>query len=262
MSAVFGVERSLLGQPWRWRGGRERAVASGAMAGLDDLVAQLFLARGADPAEIDRLRAPTLRDWLPDPSIFRDMDSAADRLARAIRAGERIVVFGDYDVDGATSAALLIRAVRACGGEAGYYIPDRLLEGYGPGGEALEKLASEGAQLVVTVDCGTQAFEALARARAAGLDVVVCDHHKASTALPDCLAVVNPNRLDEEEGAAYGHLAAVGMSFLLAVATVRALRGAGWFADRPEPRLIDLLDLVALGTVADVVSLTGLNRAF
>jgi single-stranded-DNA-specific exonuclease len=262
MTAVFGVERSLLGQPWRWRGGRERAVASGAMAGLDDLVAQLFLARGADPAEIDRLRAPTLRDWLPDPSIFRDMDAAADRLARAIRDGERIVVFGDYDVDGATSAALLIRAIRACGGAAGYYIPDRLLEGYGPGGEALERLAGEGAQLVVTVDCGTQAFEALARARAAGLDVVVCDHHKASTALPDCLAVVNPNRLDEEAGAAYGHLAAVGMSFLLAVATVRALRGAGWFASRPEPRLIELLDLVALGTVADVVSLTGLNRAF
>jgi len=262
MNAVFGIERSVLGQPWRWRGGRERAAELAGRAGIDDIVAQLFLARGAGFDEIDRLRAPTIRDFLPDPTIFRDMEAAADRVARAVRAGEPIVVFGDYDVDGATSAALLIRFLRACGGDADYYIPDRLMEGYGPSGEALEGLARRGKRLAVTVDCGTQAFEALDRACAAGLDVVVVDHHKASTALPKCVAVVNPNRLDEGEGAVFGHLAAVGMAFLLAVAVNRRLRDLGHFAARPEPKLIDLLDLVALGTVADVVPLTGLNRAF
>ena len=262
MNAVFGVERSVLGQPWRWRGGRERAAELAGRAGIDDIVAQLFLARGAAFEEIDRLRAPTIRDWLPDPTIFRDMETAADRVARAVRRAEPIVVFGDYDVDGATSAALLIRALRACGADVDYYIPDRLMEGYGPSGEALEALARKGKRLAITVDCGTQAFEALDRACAAGLDVVVVDHHKASTALPKCVAVVNPNRLDEDGGAAYGHLAAVGMAFMLAVAVNRRLRDLGHFAGRPEPKLIELLDLVALGTVADVVPLTGLNRAF
>jgi single-stranded-DNA-specific exonuclease len=261
-SAVFGVERSVLGQPWRWRGGRERAAELSGRVGIDDIVAQLFLARGAAFEEIDRLRAPTIRDWLPDPTIFRDMEAAADRVAHAVRSGEPVVVFGDYDVDGATSAALMIRYLRACGADADYYIPDRLMEGYGPSGEALEELARKGKKLAITVDCGTQAFEALERACAAGLDVVVVDHHKASTALPKCVALVNPNRLDEAGGAAYGHLAAVGMAFMLAVAVNRRLRDLGRFASRPEPKLIELLDLVALGTVADVVPLTGLNRAF
>ncbi len=263
MTAVFGVERSILGQPWRWRGGRERGVGAGSASGLADMLAQLYLARGADLADLDRLRSPTIRDWLPDPSIFRGMDDAAARVVKAIQAREPIVVFGDYDVDGATSAAVLIRNLRACGADADHYIPDRLMEGYGPGGDALEMLAAKGKKLAITVDCGTQAFEALARAKAAGLDVVVVDHHKASTELPGCIAVVNPNRLDESaEAAGYGHLAAVGMAFMLAVAVNRQLRAEGWFAQRPEPKLIDLLDLVALGTVADVVSLTGLNRAF
>ncbi|MFC3713524.1 single-stranded-DNA-specific exonuclease RecJ [Sphingoaurantiacus capsulatus] len=261
-NSVFGIEQSVLGQPWRWRGGRERAAELASRAGLDDIVAQLFLARGASFDDLERLRSPTIRDWLPDPSIFRDMGVAAERIAAAVRSGEPVVVFGDYDVDGATSAALLIRFLRACGADATYYIPDRLMEGYGPSGEALERLAGQGKTLAITVDCGTQAFEALERACAAGLDVVVVDHHKASTALPACVAVVNPNRMDEEEGAAYGHLAAVGMAFMLAVAVNRLLRDTGWFAGRPEPKLMELLDLVALGTVADVVSLTGLNRAF
>jgi single-stranded-DNA-specific exonuclease len=260
--AVFGVERSVLGQPWRWRGGRERAAELAGRSGLADVVAQLFLARGATFDDLERLRAPTIRDWLPDPAIFRDMDVAADRVAHAVRTGEPVVVFGDYDVDGATSAALLIRYLRACGADADYYIPDRLMEGYGPSGAALEGLAARGKKLAITVDCGTQAFEALDRACAAGLDVVVVDHHKASTALPRCVAVVNPNRLDEADGGAYGHLAAVGMAFLLAVAVNRRLRDLGHFARRPEPKLIELLDIVALGTVADVVPLTGLNRAF
>ena len=262
MTAVFGIERSILGQPWRWRGGRDRGVGAGRGAGLDDMLVQLYLARGADLADLDRLRAPTIRDWLPDPSIFNGMDDAVVRTVRAIRDQEPIVVFGDYDVDGATSAAVLIRYLRACGADADHYIPDRLMEGYGPGGDALEMLAARGKRLAITVDCGTQAFEALARAKATGLDVVVVDHHKASTTLPDCIAVVNPNRIDEGAGAQYGHVAAVGMAFLLVVAINRQLRADGWFASRVEPKLIDLLDLVALGTVADVVSLTGLNRAF
>ena len=262
MTAVFGIERSILGQPWRWRGGRDRGVVAGRAAGLDDMLVQLYLARGADLADLDRLRAPTIRDWLPDPSIFNGMDDAVVRTVRAIRDQEPIVVFGDYDVDGATSAAVLIRYLRACGADADHYIPDRLMEGYGPGGDALEMLAARGKRLAITVDCGTQAFEALARAKATGLDVVVVDHHKASTTLPDCIAVVNPNRIDEGAGAQYGHVAAVGMAFLLVVAINRQLRADGWFASRVEPKLIDLLDLVALGTVADVVSLTGLNRAF
>ena len=262
-TTVFNVERSVLGQPWRWRGGRERAAEVAGRTGLDDIVAQLFLARGATLDDLDRLRAPTIRDWLPDPSVFRDMEAAADRVARAVRTSEPVVVFGDYDVDGATSAALLIRYLRACGADADYYIPDRLMEGYGPSGEALEKLAARGKTLAITVDCGTQAFDALDRACAAGLDVVVIDHHKASTALPKCVALVNPNRVDEgADGARFGHLAAVGMAFMLAVAVNRRLRALGWFSGRAEPKLIDLLDLVALGTVADVVPLTGLNRAF
>ena len=199
---------------------------------------------------------------MPDPSIFRDMDRAAGRIAAALRTGEPITVFGDYDVDGATSAALLIRLLRDLGGDPQAYIPDRLMEGYGPSGEALVRIAAGGAKLIVTVDCGAQAFEALAMAQAAGIDVVVVDHHKCTAALPAAFALVNPNRLDEAEGAAHGHLAAVGVAFLLGAALVRLLRREGWFVDRPEPKLIELLDLVALGTVADVAALRGLNRAF
>ncbi len=260
--AVFGVNQSVLGQPWRWRGG---VVPGGGLDGRgeDELLHHLFRARGAAPADFERLKTPTLRDWLPDPAIFRDMEAAAARLAAAIAAGEAITIFGDYDVDGATSAAVLIRYLRQVGGIVGHYIPDRLLEGYGPSAPALVALKAAGADLVVTVDCGTQGFEALAAARAAGLDVIVVDHHTAATALPLALALVNPNRLDEgDAAAAHGHLAAVGVAFLLVVALNRRLRAAGAFAARPEPKLTDLLDIVALGTVADVVPLTGLNRAF
>ena len=262
MTAVFNITTSILGQPWRWRGGI--APGSGLDGrGDDEMLHHLFRARGAAPADFARLKIPTLRDWLPDPSIFRDMDAAATRLADAVAANEAIVIFGAYDVDGATSAAVLIRYLRMVGGTVGHYIPDRLLEGYGPSADALVALKTAGADLVVTVDCGTQGFEALAAARAAGLDVIVVDHHKAATALPVALALVNPNRLDEApEAAAHGHLAAVGVAFLLAVALNRTLRQRGAFATRPEPKLTELLDLVALGTVADVVPLTGLNRAF
>ena len=263
MTAVLGIERSLNGRAWRWRGrGGDFAGSPGTDGGaLDDLVSQLLLARGVARDDLDRHRAPTLRAFLPDPSIFRDMDAAAERLAAAVLSGERVTIYGDYDVDGATSAALLIRLLRSLGLEAGHYIPDRLLEGYGPSGDALVRLGKQGSSLVVTVDCGAMAHEALAQAHDAGLEVIVVDHHKCASELPVALALVNPNRLDELEGAAHGHLAAVGVAFLLAVATVRVLRQRDFFAERAEPDLFALLDLVALGTVADVAALHGLNRA-
>jgi len=253
MPSPLSFPRSVTGQLWAWRG---------AAGDCDDLVDQLLLARGCPPEALAAHRNPTIRDFMPDPSIFRDMDRAADRLAQAIRLGEKVTIFGDYDVDGATSAALLIRLLRDLGLEAGAYIPDRLMEGYGPSGEALVKLARDGSTLIVTVDCGAQAFEALAMAKAVGVDVIVVDHHKCATELPAAFALVNPNRLDEGEGAAFGHLAAVGVAWLLGAALIRRLRDGGYFADRPEPKLLDLLDIVALGTVADVAQLRGLNRAF
>lgn len=258
--SALGISRSLSGKAWTWRGGNMDLGASGS--GLDDIVTQLLLARGVPPHEVERHRAPSLRAFLPDPSILRDMDAAAERLAQALLTRERLTIYGDYDVDGATSAALLIRLIRALGHEAGHYIPDRLLEGYGPSGEALVRLARAGSSLIVTVDCGAMAHEALAMAHQVGVDVIVVDHHKCAAELPRATALVNPNRLDEsDEGAAHGHLAAVGVAFLLAVATVRTLRQRGYFADRAEPDLFALLDLVALGTVADVAALHGLNRA-
>ena len=257
---VLNITRSILGQPWHWRGGAVDGIDAGFEP--DDLVSQLLLARGCPREAIEEHRTPTIRGFMPDPSIFRDMDAAAARLADAVERGEPVTIFGDYDVDGATSAALLIRLLRDLGLAPAAYIPDRLMEGYGPSGEALLRIGEGGARLIVTVDCGAQAFEALALAHGAGIDVIVVDHHKCAAELPRAFALVNPNRLDEADGAAHGHLAAVGVAFLLGAALVRLLRARGWFASRGEPRLIDLLDIVALGTVADVAALRGLNRAF
>ena len=259
-ASILGLDRSLSGKVWRWRGGN---MDLGGAASLDhDIVAQLLLSRGVPPDDLDRHRNPSLRAFLPDPSLFQDMDVAAERLAQAVLTRETLTVYGDYDVDGATSAALLIRLLRALGHDARYYIPDRLLEGYGPSGEALVKLAEQGSSLIVTVDCGAMAHQALDMAREAGVEVIVVDHHKCSAELPRAAALVNPNRLDESsEAASFGHLAAVGVAFLLAVATVRVLRRQGFFDGRKEPDLFALLDLVALGTVADVAALHGLNRA-
>ena len=269
MSSAFSVSHSILGQPWRWRGRsadhRVDQHADQRDAGFmpDDLVDQLLMARGVARDALDLHRTPTIRGFMPDPSIFRDMDAAAERIAAAVIAGEPVTIFGDYDVDGATSAALMVRLLRQLGLSPQAYIPDRLMEGYGPSGAALVRIAAGGARLIVTVDCGAQAFEALAMAADTGVDVIVVDHHKCAAALPRALAIVNPNRLDEDAaGAAHGHLAAVGVAFLLGAALLRTLRARGWFDGRPEPRLIDLLDLVALGTVADVAQLRGLNRAF
>ena len=258
---VLGVARSILGQPWRWRS-LSADDRDGGLAG-DALVRQLLLARGCPPDAVEAHRTPSIRGFMPDPSIFRDMDRAAARLADAVQAGEPLAIFGDYDVDGATSTALLVRLLRDLGLDPRAYIPDRLTEGYGPSAPALLRLAAEGARLIVTVDCGAQAFDAFAAARDAGIEIVVVDHHKCASALPHAHALVNPNRLDEAaDAAAHGHLAAVGMCFLLAAALVRTLDTRGFFADRPKPNLLHLLDLVALGTVADVAQLRGLNRAF
>ena len=260
MRPVLDIHRSILGQPWRWRGLAGDVSDAGFVA--DDLVTRILLARGCPREDLAAHKLPSIRAFMPDPSGFRDMDRAADRLADAVVAGERVAIFGDYDVDGATSAALMVRLLRDLGLTARPYIPDRQLEGYGPTAGAMLRLQGEGATLIVTVDCGAQAFDALDAARDAGVDVVVVDHHQCTTALPHALALVNPNRLDEDVGRAHGHLAAVGVAFLLGAALLRTLRGRGFFADRPEPKLLDLLDLVALGTVADVAQLRGLNRAF
>ncbi|HUE79194.1 MAG TPA: single-stranded-DNA-specific exonuclease RecJ [Sphingomicrobium sp.] len=258
MSFALNVERSVSGQPWRWRRSGEPGLTP------DALVDELLLARGVERSDLARHRAPTIRDFLPDPSCFKDMDKGARRLADAVEGGETIAIFGDYDVDGATSAALLVLLLRRLGANPMVYIPDRLMEGYGPSGKALVELKQRGASLAVTVDCGAQAFEALEEAKAAGLEVIVVDHHQCASLLPVAFALINPNRLDESElGATHGHLAAVGMAFLLGVALLRELRGRGRFVgDHPEPKIIDLLDLVALGTVADVAKLKSLNRAF
>ncbi len=237
---------------------------AGDISPLDKgIVDQLLLARGVAPEDLDRQRNPSLRAFLPDPSEFRDMDRAAERIAEAVIGREATTIYGDYDVDGATSSALLIRLFRMLGHDAGHYIPDRLLEGYGPSGEALVRIGQEGSSLIVTVDCGAMAHKALAASHEAGIDVIVVDHHKCAPELPRCFALVNPNRLDESDlAAAHGHLAAVGVAFMLAIAVVRTLRERGYFELRPEPDLLSLLDLVALGTVADVAAIHGLNRAF
>nr|WP_298927537.1 single-stranded-DNA-specific exonuclease RecJ [uncultured Erythrobacter sp.] len=261
LSHVLGVSQSLSGRAWLWRGGN---MDLGDTHSLDnDILSQLLMTRGVAEDDVERHAAPTMRDFLPDPSEFQDMDRAAERIARAIVSKEQVTIYGDYDVDGATSAALLVELLRELGLDAGYYIPDRLLEGYGPTGEALVKLAESGSSLIVTVDCGAMAYEALTMARDANVDVIVVDHHKCSAELPPTVALVNPNRLDENDlAASHGHLAAVGVAFLLAIALVRTLRAQNYFEDRKEPNLMALLDLVALGTVADVAALHGLNRAF
>ncbi len=259
--SVFGVTRSLSGRAWRFRPAPERVIAALMQRyGLPDVVARLLAGRGVDIEGAADYLAPSLRALMPDPYVLRDMDRAAERIAAAIRNGEKVAVFGDYDVDGATSAAVLRRFFAAVGADLRTYIPDRLIEGYGPNIPALLKLRQEGVSLVITVDCGALSFEPLAAAREAGLDVVVLDHHICEPALPEAVAVVNPNRIDDDSG--LGFLAAVGVVFLLVVAVNRLLRAAGHYRGRPEPQLLDLLDLVALGTVADVVPLQGLNRAF
>lgn len=259
MAPLLGVANSVSGRVWRPASGDDRlALALAQRLGLPEVLGRVMAARGVTLEEAESFLQPSLRHSLPDPSILADMDVAAERLAAAVVAGEKIAIFGDYDVDGATSAAVLVRFLRAVGRDAMIYVPDREAEGYGPNAEAMARLRAQGVDVVVTVDCGILAFEALSSAAGLGLDVLVIDHHQAEPRLPSARAVVNPNRLDDDSN--LGGLAAVGLAFLFAVATNRRLRDMGWFASRREPDLLQWLDLVALGTVCDVVPLKGLNR--
>jgi single-stranded-DNA-specific exonuclease len=260
-ATVLGVSRSVLGRRWVERPADTSEVLRIAQTlRAPDVIARLLHARGVAAPAADGFLNPTLKNDLPDPSVIRDMDLAVDRLAAAIEAREGIAIFGDYDVDGATSSALLARYLTAVGATPVVYIPDRLAEGYGPNVPAMERLATNGAKVIVTVDCGTQAHEALAAAEAKGADVIVCDHHLPAGTLPQACAIVNPNRGDDTSG--LGQLAAIGVTFMLCVALNRALRERGFFDARPMPDLRRWLGIVALGTVADVVPLTGVNRAF
>jgi single-stranded-DNA-specific exonuclease len=260
--AFLGVEASASGRRWVGRSYDERLAETLAQRhALPDLIAQSLAARGVTLETAESFLQPRLRDLLPDPAIFKDMERAATRFAEAIQRNEKTTVYGDYDVDGATSSALLIRFARAVGIDLNLYVPDRLREGYGPNVVAMQQLAADGSSLIICVDCGTTAHQPLAAASAAGADVIILDHHASEPTLPPCYALVNPNRLDES--GEYGTLAAVGVTYMFIIAVNRVLRNNGWFSDaRPEPDLLQLLDLVALGTVCDVVRLSGLNRAF
>jgi single-stranded-DNA-specific exonuclease len=260
----LGVESSATGRAWRDRldaRGAARALAIAQRHDLPELLARIIAGRNVEVDAVEAFLDPTVKRSMPDPHVLTAMPEAAARIGDAVQRGETVAIFGDYDVDGATSAALLARFLRHAGIEPLIHIPDRLFEGYGPNVEAVRALAARGATLLVTVDCGTTSIEPLAQARTLGVDVVVIDHHQADEALPPAVAIVNPNRRDDLSG--LGHLAAVGLTFMTVVAVNRLLRSRGfWSAERPEPDLLSFLDDVALGTVADVVALTGLNRAF
>lgn len=261
-SSFLGVDSSVTGRRWISAldlRSEAQALAMAQKLGLPDIVARVLAARGVETELAGRFLDPKLRSEMPDPSVMTDMDAAAERLADAVTRGEKVAIFGDYDVDGAASSALLWRFLAHYGLDPIVHIPDRITEGYGPNIQAIDELAVAGARLLVTVDCGTGSFETADHARSLGLDVVVLDHHQTGTELPEVVALVNPNRQDDLSG--LGHLAAAGVVFMTLVATQRLLRQRGAIA-RPPLDLIALLDLVALATVCDVVPLKGLNRAF
>ncbi|MBY8976065.1 single-stranded-DNA-specific exonuclease RecJ [Rhodobacteraceae bacterium NNCM2] len=259
MSAFLGVERSVLGRRWLGPDGATERVglAISQQAEVPELVGRILAARGVLPEEAADYLSPTLRGLMPNPSVLRDLDTAAERLAMAVQKRQRVAIFGDYDVDGGASTALLVDWLRQLGLEATPYIPDRIDEGYGPNEAAMSALAARH-DLILCVDCGTLSHGPIRAAT--GADVIVADHHLAGETLPEALAIVNPNRPDDNSG--LGYLCAAGVVFMLLVAANRALRGKGFFGGRREPDLMAMLDLVALATVADVAPLTGLNRAF
>jgi single-stranded-DNA-specific exonuclease len=260
----LGVTKSARGRAWRDRldvRGEARALAIAQRNGVPEMLARILAGRGIEASDVQLFLDPTVRQLMPDPETLTAMKEAASRLADAVQKGEAVAIFGDYDVDGATSSALLARYLRHCGLSPILHIPDRIFEGYGPNVDAVRALAARGATLLVTVDCGTTSAVPLAEAKKLGLDVVVIDHHQCDAQLPDVLALVNPNRPDDLSG--LSHLAAVGLVFMTLVALNRELRRRGFFnGEIREPDLLASLDLVALGTIADVVPLIGLNRAF
>ena len=258
--AVLGVTQSCTGLYWNNRLGDDHAVMTLAQRlDLPEILARLLTARGVEADDVDGFLEPRVKHLMPDPLGMVDMDGAVRRIADAVEADETIGVFGDYDVDGATSTALLVRYLACIGTKTVVHIPDRRKEGYGPSINAIASLKERGAGPVVTVDCGITAHEPLRLAHQAGIDVIVLDHHQVAGELPHATALVNPNRPDCSSG--LGYLAAVGVTFMTVVAINRELRQRGRFGDGPEPDLMQWLDLVALGTLCDSVPLTGLNRA-
>lgn len=227
---------------------------------LSDLLARIVISRGIESSEVDLFLNPKIKNLLPDPFHLIDMEKACERVADSVQKKEKITVLGDYDVDGATSSALLIRLFKQLNVNADTYIPDRVKEGYGPTSGAFQKFKDSGTSLAITVDCGITAFEAMDHASQIGLDVVILDHHLSDVKIPSAFAVVNPNRFDEKSE--YKYLAAVGVSFLFAVGLVKILKLRGFFSQSNEPDLLSLLDLVALGTICDMMPITGLNRAY
>lgn len=260
----LGVVHSVRGRRWQERLAPHDAHLAAALSqrhSLPEMLGRILAARGATVESVPHLLNPTIRALLPDPHSLQDMEAGAQRLAHAIVKGETTAIFGDYDVDGGSSSALLARMFRAHGREARIYIPDRITEGYGPNDAAIEGLIADGARLIVTVDCGTTSHQSVARARELGADVIIVDHHQSDETLPSANAVINPNRLDDLSG--QGHLCAAGVTFLLLVETVRQLRSRGFYGpSRAEPDLLSWLDIVSLATVCDVVPLNGINRAF
>ena len=259
----LGVSSSLQNRKWVVRATREQLGVAEQLMRAHDVpphLAQIFATRGVTPDDLDDALKPSIRKLMPDPSTLTDMERLTTRLARAVFNDEKIALFGDYDVDGACSVALMLRYLRGLGLNPLHHIPDRLTEGYGPNAQALEKFKQQGASLVITLDCGTTSFETFAHAKSLDLDILVIDHHLADEKLPNTQGLVNPNRQDDLSG--LGYLCAAGVTFMVLVAMNRELRKHGLFKEKPEPDLMALLDLVALATVADVVPLTKLNRAF
>ena len=256
-------KRSVSGKNWVFRKIDEsQTLMISQNHDLPEIISRVLVSRGVSNEDVNNFLSPRIKNFLTDPMQLIDMRKAAKRIVDAISKGEQIAIFGDYDVDGATSSALFYRFFQYLGYKAVIYIPDRMKEGYGPNDNAFRKLKNDKVSVVITVDCGTTAFQALETAKDLGIDVIVVDHHKAETKLPLSFAIINPNRMDENSD--LGHLAAVGVSYLLIIAINRILRESGWFTSKKiaEPNLLEWLDLVALGTVCDLVPLRGLNRAF
>jgi single-stranded-DNA-specific exonuclease len=264
LAPYLGVSNSARGYVWRERLPQDvqnRALTISQQHGLPELLGRVLAARGVAPADVPVFLDPTVKALMPDPSTLAGMQGVAERLADAVVRQEPVAIFGDYDVDGACSSALLSRFLSAHGTPSRIYIPDRIFEGYGPNIAALQTLVRDGARLIVTVDCGTTSFETMAAAKSLQTDILVIDHHQADALLPEVEGLVNPNRQDDVSG--QGHLCAAGVAFLVLVATMRVLRQRGHYSNGTvAPDLLSDLDLVALATVADVVPLTGLNRAY
>ncbi len=261
MSNNLDGSKSVSGNVWKFREYDERAAkALSQQFGFSELLAKVLAARGVNIHNAEHYLSPNLKHSLPDPLHYKDMEKAANRVADAVIAREKIAIFGDYDVDGATASSVLKRFFTELGADSMIHIPDRIEEGYGPNEKAIQGLWDKGARVLITVDCGTVSYEPLAAAKRIGFDAIVVDHHIGGELLPEAHSVINPNRLDETSE--HKHLAACGMSFMLAVAVKTVLKARGYFEKNPEPNLFNLLDLVALGTICDVMPLHGINRAF